>query len=100
MCALWQHCPGWLYRESRWCRCQRLGVRGPARIFHSQDDACDAILNNRVTAGDVVVVRYEGPKGGPGMQEMLYPTSYIKARGLGKPAPSLPMGVLVAARPA
>jgi dihydroxy-acid dehydratase len=57
---------------------------GPARIFHSQDDACDAILNNRVTAGDVVVVRYEGPKGGPGMQEMLYPTSYIKARGLGK----------------
>jgi dihydroxy-acid dehydratase len=46
----------------------------PARIFHSQDDACQAILSNRVTAGDVVVIRYEGPKGGPGMQEMLYPT--------------------------
>jgi dihydroxy-acid dehydratase len=57
---------------------------GPARIFHSQDDACQAILSDRVTAGDVVVIRYEGPKGGPGMQEMLYPTSYIKARGLGK----------------
>ena len=57
---------------------------GPARIFHSQDDACHAILSNRVQAGDVVVIRYEGPKGGPGMQEMLYPTSYIKAKGLGK----------------
>lgn len=57
---------------------------GPARIFHSQDDACNAILNDRVKAGDVVVIRYEGPKGGPGMQEMLYPTSYIKSKGLGK----------------
>jgi dihydroxy-acid dehydratase len=57
---------------------------GPARIFHSQDDACTAILNNRIKAGDVVVIRYEGPKGGPGMQEMLYPTSYIKAKNLGK----------------
>jgi dihydroxy-acid dehydratase len=57
---------------------------GPARIFHSQDEACTAILNDRVKAGDVVVIRYEGPKGGPGMQEMLYPTSYIKAKHLGK----------------
>jgi dihydroxy-acid dehydratase len=57
---------------------------GPGRIFHSQDDACQAILSGRITAGDVVVIRYEGPKGGPGMQEMLYPTSYLKARGLGK----------------
>ena len=58
--------------------------RGPARVFQSQDDAVEAILNNRVQAGDCVVVRYEGPRGGPGMQEMLYPTSYIKAKGLGK----------------
>ncbi|MEM7035081.1 MAG: dihydroxy-acid dehydratase [Chloroflexota bacterium] len=57
---------------------------GPARIFHSQDEACNAILNDRVKEGDVVVIRYEGPKGGPGMQEMLYPTSYIKSKGLGK----------------
>jgi dihydroxy-acid dehydratase len=57
---------------------------GPARIFHSQDEACHAILNDRVKPGDVVVIRYEGPKGGPGMQEMLYPTSYIKSKGLGK----------------
>jgi dihydroxy-acid dehydratase len=57
---------------------------GPARIFHSQDDACHAILNDRVKAGDVVVIRYEGPKGGPGMQEMLYPTSYLKSKNLGK----------------
>ncbi len=57
---------------------------GPARIFHSQEDACEAILGDRLTAGDVVVIRYEGPKGGPGMQEMLYPTSYIKAKNLGK----------------
>ena len=56
---------------------------GPARIFHSQDAACAAILSDQVQAGDVVVIRYEGPKGGPGMQEMLYPTSYIKAKGLG-----------------
>jgi dihydroxy-acid dehydratase len=57
---------------------------GPAKVYESQEDAVEAILKNRVVAGDVVVVRYEGPKGGPGMQEMLYPTSYIKSRGLGK----------------
>ncbi len=57
---------------------------GPARIFESQDDAVSAILGGRVVAGDVVVIRYEGPKGGPGMQEMLYPTSYLKSKGLGK----------------
>jgi dihydroxy-acid dehydratase len=57
---------------------------GPARVFHSQDDACNAILNDRIKPGDVVVIRYEGPKGGPGMQEMLYPTSYIKSKHLGK----------------
>jgi dihydroxy-acid dehydratase len=57
---------------------------GPARVFHSQDAACDAILENKVNAGDVVVIMYEGPKGGPGMQEMLYPTSFLKGKGLGK----------------
>jgi len=57
---------------------------GPARVFHSQDLACDAILGNRIQAGDVVVVVYEGPRGGPGMQEMLYPTSFLKGKGLGK----------------
>jgi dihydroxy-acid dehydratase len=57
---------------------------GKARVFHSQDDACDAILKDKVKAGDVVVIAYEGPKGGPGMQEMLYPTSYIKAKHLGE----------------
>jgi dihydroxy-acid dehydratase len=57
---------------------------GPARIFHSQEAACEAILGDRLKPGDVVVIRYEGPKGGPGMQEMLYPTSYIKAKNLGK----------------
>jgi dihydroxy-acid dehydratase len=57
--------------------------RGPARVFDSQDAACDGILSGAVQAGDVVVIRYEGPKGGPGMQEMLYPTSYIKSRQLG-----------------
>ena len=57
---------------------------GKAKVFHSQDEACQGILNNEVKAGDVVVIVYEGPKGGPGMQEMLYPTSYIKARHLGK----------------
>jgi dihydroxy-acid dehydratase len=58
--------------------------KGPARVFESQDDACDGILKGRVKAGDVVVITFEGPKGGPGMQEMLYPTSYIKSKGLGK----------------
>jgi dihydroxy-acid dehydratase len=57
---------------------------GPARVFESQDDAVDAILRGKIKAGDVVVIRYEGPRGGPGMQEMLYPTSYIKSKGLGK----------------
>ena len=56
---------------------------GKAKVFHSQDDASAGILNGRVEAGDVVVIVYEGPKGGPGMQEMLYPTSYIKAKHLG-----------------
>ncbi|AMT73801.1 dihydroxy-acid dehydratase [Mycobacteroides immunogenum] len=56
---------------------------GPAIVFESQDDAVDAILNNRVRPGDVVVIRYEGPRGGPGMQEMLYPTAFLKGRGLG-----------------
>jgi len=58
--------------------------KGPAVVFESQDEAIDGILNGRVKPGDVVVIRYEGPKGGPGMQEMLYPTSYIKSKGLGK----------------
>lgn len=61
-----------------------LNFRGTARVFDSQDDAVEAILKNRIKAGDVVVIRYEGPKGGPGMQEMLYPTSYIKSRQLGE----------------
>ena len=56
---------------------------GPARVFESQDSAVEAILGNQIQAGDVVVIRYEGPKGGPGMQEMLYPTSYLKSKGLG-----------------
>ena len=57
---------------------------GPAKVFDSQDSACEGILGGKVAAGDVVVITYEGPKGGPGMQEMLYPTSYIKSRHLGK----------------
>jgi dihydroxy-acid dehydratase len=57
---------------------------GPAVVFESQDDAVDGILGGKIKAGDVVVIRYEGPKGGPGMQEMLYPTSFLKGRGLGK----------------
>jgi dihydroxy-acid dehydratase len=61
-----------------------LAFAGPARIFESQDAAVDGILNGRVKAGEVVLIRYEGPKGGPGMQEMLYPTSYLKSKGLGK----------------
>ena len=63
--------------ESNWV------FEGPAHICESQEDAVDDILNDRVKPGDVVVVRYEGPKGGPGMQEMLYPTSYLKSKGLG-----------------
>ncbi len=61
-----------------------LRFSGPARIFESQEAAVEAILNDRIVAGDVVLIRYEGPKGGPGMQEMLYPTSYLKSKGLGK----------------
>ncbi len=57
---------------------------GPAKVFDSQEDACEGILNGSVVSGDVVVITHEGPKGGPGMQEMLYPTSYIKSRHLGK----------------
>ncbi len=58
-------------------------MQGPVRIFESQDEACAGILDNTLKPGDVVVIRYEGPKGGPGMQEMLYPTSYIKSKHLG-----------------
>jgi dihydroxy-acid dehydratase len=61
-----------------------LTFEGPARVFHSQDAACDAIMADQIKAGDVVVIVYEGPKGGPGMQEMLYPTSFLKGKGLGK----------------
>ncbi|MGS2614803.1 dihydroxy-acid dehydratase [Micromonospora sp. LZ34] len=61
-----------------------LTFRGPAKVYESQDAAVEAILNKQVVAGDVVVIRYEGPKGGPGMQEMLYPTSFLKGRGLGR----------------
>ncbi len=61
-----------------------LKFKGPAVVFESQDAAVKGILGNAVKAGDVVVIRYEGPRGGPGMQEMLYPTSYLKSKGLGK----------------
>ena len=61
-----------------------LTFTGPARIFESQDSSVSAILGGRIKAGDIVLVRYEGPRGGPGMQEMLYPTSYLKSKGLGK----------------
>jgi dihydroxy-acid dehydratase len=64
--------------ESQWV------FSGRARVFESQDDAVEGILGDKVKPGDVVVIRYEGPKGGPGMQEMLYPTSYLKSKGLGK----------------
>lgn len=61
-----------------------LTFTGTARVFESQDDAVSAILGNRVKPGEIVLIRYEGPRGGPGMQEMLYPTSYLKSKGLGK----------------
>jgi dihydroxy-acid dehydratase len=61
-----------------------LKFTGPARIFESQDSAVSAILTGKVKPGAVVLIRYEGPRGGPGMQEMLYPTSYLKSKGLGK----------------
>ncbi|MBP6064848.1 dihydroxy-acid dehydratase [Bacteroides sp.] len=64
--------------ESIWC------FSGPAKVFDSQDAACEGILKGKVVSGDVVVITHEGPKGGPGMQEMLYPTTYIKSRHLGK----------------
>lgn len=76
---------------SRGCVVKTAGVdesiflfKGEARVFESQDDAIEGILGGKVEAGNVVIIRYEGPKGGPGMQEMLYPTSYIKSKGLGK----------------
>jgi dihydroxy-acid dehydratase len=61
-----------------------LTFRGPARVFESQDNCVDAILRGEIKPGDVIVIRYEGPRGGPGMQEMLYPTSFLKGRGLGR----------------
>ncbi|HEY4341020.1 MAG TPA: dihydroxy-acid dehydratase [Steroidobacteraceae bacterium] len=61
-----------------------LKFKGPAMVLESQEEAVEAILRGRVKAGDVVIIRYEGPRGGPGMQEMLYPTSYLKSKGLGK----------------
>ncbi|NBE81810.1 dihydroxy-acid dehydratase [Micromonospora rubida] len=61
-----------------------LTFRGPAKVYESQDDAVTAILAKEIAAGDVLVIRYEGPRGGPGMQEMLYPTSFLKGRGLGR----------------
>jgi dihydroxy-acid dehydratase len=60
-----------------------LHFTGKAKVYHSQEEACDAILDGSIAAGDVVFILYEGPKGGPGMQEMLYPTSYLKSRHLG-----------------
>ncbi|QIQ21913.1 dihydroxy-acid dehydratase [Zophobihabitans entericus] len=63
---------------------ENLVFKGPAKVYESQEDAVSAILGGKVVAGDVVVIRYEGPKGGPGMQEMLYPTSFLKSMGLGK----------------
>ncbi len=63
---------------------QCLNFQDPAVLFESQEDAVEGILNDIVSAGDVIVIRYEGPKGGPGMQEMLYPTSYLKSKGLDK----------------
>ncbi|MDO4250960.1 MAG: dihydroxy-acid dehydratase, partial [Moraxella sp.] len=61
-----------------------LKFTGRARVFESQESAVEAILADQIVAGDIVIIRYEGPKGGPGMQEMLYPTSYLKSKGLGK----------------
>ena len=61
-----------------------LTFAGPAKVYESQESAVDAIMLGEIVEGDVVVIRYEGPKGGPGMQEMLYPTSFLKGRGLGQ----------------
>jgi dihydroxy-acid dehydratase len=74
-----------------------LKFSGPARIFESQDAAVEAILGHKVQAGDVVLIRYEGPRGGPGMQEMLYPTSYLKSKAWGRPARWSQMAVSPAA---
>ncbi len=82
--ALRQHRRGRLHREDGRRRREHPEVHGRARIFESQDASVKAILSNEIKAGDVVLIRYEGPKGGPGMQEMLYPTSYLKSKGLGK----------------
>src|SRR6202030_4645394 len=61
-----------------------LKFAGPVKLFESQDDAVTGILTGKIEPGDIVLIRYEGPRGGPGMQEMLYPTSYLKSKGLGK----------------
>ena len=61
-----------------------MNFTGKVRLFESQDDSIKAILNDEIDAGDIVLIIYEGPKGGPGMQEMLYPTAYLKSKGLGK----------------
>ena len=82
--AVGQHRARRLHREDRRRRESILKFTGPARVYESQDAAVQAILANEIKAGDVVVIRYEGPRGGPGMQEMLYPTSYLKSKGLGK----------------
>jgi len=74
-----------------------LTFSGPARIFESQDAAVEGILGGKIKPGDVVLIRYEGPKGGPGMQEMLYPTSYLKSKGLGKSCASSLTGASLAA---
>ena len=80
-----QHRRGRLHREDRRRRRVASGSsRARRAIFQSQDAACDAIMADHIRAGDVVVIVYEGPKGGPGMQEMLYPTSFLKGKGLGK----------------
>jgi dihydroxy-acid dehydratase len=76
--------PGGAIVKTAGVAADRLTFRGPARVSESQEDAVDAILGKRIQPGDVVVIRYEGPRGGPGMQEMLYPTSFLKGRGLGQ----------------
>ena len=82
--AVRQHRARRLRGEDRGRRRVDLVFEGPAHICESQDEAVEHILHGLVKAGDVVIVRYEGPRGGPGMQEMLYPTSYLKSKGLGK----------------
>src|SRR3546814_14397229 len=74
------------------CSSDLLTFHGTARVYESQDAAVAGILGNEVKAGDVVVIRYEGPKGGPGMQEMLYPTSYLQSKVLGKACSLIPDG--------